>query len=110
MSEQAKSRLAEYRLRVEENELTARTEHEFVYKRASGVEDINLVVSVPASPAAHTRAPHRGGRPCFPVVFWVHGGGAVQGGLGERYQHHLEGLSRVPFVCVAPNYRCVRAP
>lgn len=97
---------AGFALHVVPNELTAHAEYDFVFKHASGV-DINLVVSIPTSKQAQELASKKDGKPVFPVVFFIHGGGAVQGGLGERYQHQLEGMSRVPMVCVAPNYRYV---
>lgn len=86
------------------NAWTVHDEYTFIYKHASGV-DIPVDVFVPTSPEAKAACAQRGGS--LPVLFWIHGGGGLQGGRTERYQHLLEAVNKTAFVGVFPDYRCV---
>lgn len=73
--------------------MTARV-HTFVYKN---VEDLELKVDV-HFPSEQGTEPH-------PVLFWIHGGGCVQGRRQAVPPHMREAVSKYGIVVVSPDYR-----
>lgn len=89
---------------IDETETNARSIHTFIYKHASGL-DLPLDVHIPTSESAQAAIQRNGGS--VPVVFWLHGGGAVQGGRKETYQHLVNAVNNGPFILVSVDYRYV---
>lgn len=95
--------LSAFAFKTAETPLTVHDRCTFTFKRASGI-DLPIDVFIPAFPATKEVLEQHGS---YPVVFWIHGGGGVQGGRTERYQHLLEGINKVPCVGIFPDYRYV---
>ncbi len=76
--------------------------HTFVYKRASGVE-IKLDVHLPHPTSSSSSSSTSDS--ALPLLFWIHGGGNVQGRRQSVPPHMRRAVNRLRFALVSADYR-----